>query len=655
MTNGQQTDNAPQQQTAVSSPATKTSLGYKAYLLGLVLVIGTFVAYMPVMRAGFIWDDDAHVTENPNLRSFRGLYRIWFEPLANQQYYPLQLTGYWIEYHLWGLRPFGYHAANVLLHALSAVLLWTVLRELDIRGAWLAAAVFAVHPVEVESVAWISELKNLLSTTFYLGAMLAFFRFRPMSGEPQADSPPWRFYFMATALFLCALLSKTVACSLPAVLALLLWWKRGRLERRDIEVLSPMFLLGITLGLITAWLEKHHAGASGAEWSLSFLQRCLLAGRALWFYAGKLLWPHPLMFIYPHWDIDPAAWWQYLFPAATLAVLLVLWSLRSRIGRGPLVAALCFGCALFPSLGFFNVYPFRYSYVADHFQYLASIGIIVLAANGIARVLGHSRSWSAPAGNAVCSALLLTLGTLTWKQTRVYHNNETLWRDTVTKNPDAWIAQNNLGILLGNQGRSAEAIARYTEALRLKPDYAEAHNNLGFALSQMGKTDEAIQQYAEALRSDPDDVGARNNLGNALMQMGMLNEASKQYEAALRTKPDYADAHNNFGTLLLRMGRIPEAIQQWEEALQIQPDYPEAHNNLGVALARLGRQTAAMKHWEQAIRINPEYADAHCNLGIALQQAGKVQEAIEQYEQALRIKPDFVQARNALDQARAVQ
>ena len=337
-------DDASHQRTAVSSPAAKGGWAHRPWFLALVLAVVTFAAYQPTWHAGFIWDDDTHVTENANLRSLHGLYRIWFEPLADQQYYPLQLTSFWIEYHLWGLRPFGYHAVNVLLHVLNALLLWMVLQQLDVPGAWLAAAVFAVHPVQVESVAWVSELKNLLSTTFYLGALLAFFRFRPLSGEAQAGSPPWRFYWLAIALFLCALLSKTVACSLPAVLVLLLWWKRGRVERRDIGVLSPMFLLGITFGLMTAWLEKHHVGASGPEWSLSFLQRCLLAGRALWFYAGKLFWPHPLIFIYPRWEIDPGAWWQYLFPAAALVVLIALWWLRSRIGRGPLVAVLCFAC-----------------------------------------------------------------------------------------------------------------------------------------------------------------------------------------------------------------------------------------------------------------------------------------------------------------------
>ena len=607
-------DDAPLRRTAGSSPVTRTSLTHRTWLLALVLVIATFAAYQPVWHAGFIWDDDGHVTENPNLRSVHGLYRIWFEPSVDQQYYPLQLTSYWIEYHLWGLRPFGYHAVNVLLHTLNALLLWMVLQQLDVPCAWLAAAVFAVHPVQVESVAWVSELKNLLSTTFYLGSLLAFFRFRPMSGQAQAGSPPWRFYWLAIALFLCSLLSKTVACSLPAVLALLLWWKAGRVEKRDIEVLSPMFLLGITLGLMTAWLEKHHVGASGAEWSLSLLQRCLLAGRASWFYVGKLFWPHPLIFIYPHWNVDPAAWWQYLFPAAALAVLLALWSLRSRIGRGPLAAALCFECALFPALGFFDVFPFRYSFVADHFQYLASAGLIAVVVTGGVIVCDRAGPRGRQIGAVAIAVALLSLGALTWRQGHIYRDVETLWRDTLRKNPQCWIAQNNLGAALASLGRGPEAMEHYEQALQIDPENAEAHYNLGRVFFQEGKLSEAIEHNERALRIRPDYAEAHNNLGAALVRQGRLPEAIGHYEQALRLNPDYAEAHYNLAAALMGQGRLPEAIGHYEQALRLQPDFPEAHNNLGNALLRLGKVPEAIGHYEQALRLKPDFADAYNNL-----------------------------------------
>jgi tetratricopeptide (TPR) repeat protein len=657
--------------------------------LALVLVIATVAAYQPVWHAGFIWDDEGHVTENPNLRSVHGLYRIWFEPSIDQQYYPLQLTSYWIEYHLWGLRPFGYHAVNVLLHTLNALLLWMVLQQLKVPCAWLAAAVFALHPVQVESVAWVSELKNLLSMTFYLGSLLAFFRFRPMSGKAQAGSPPWRFYWLAIALFLCALLSKTVACSLPAVLVLLLWWKAGRVERRDIEVLSPMFLLGIILGLMTAWLEKHHVGASGAEWSLSFLQRCLLAGRVSWFYVGKLCWPHPLIFIYPHWEVDPAAWWQYLFPAAALAVLLALWSLRSRIGRGPLAAALCFGCALFPALGFFDVFPFRFSFVADHFQYLASAGLIAVVAGGGAMVCDRAGPRGRQIGAVAVPVALLSLGTLTWRQAHIYHDVETLWRDTLAKNPQCWMAHGNLGVTLASLGHGQEAMEHWEQMLRISPDFAEAHNNLGVALMRQGKFQEAIGHYEQALRIKPNYVDVHCNLGAALVRLGRVQEAIGHcewalqlrpdfaeghkvlgdallragnvreaighYKQALQIKPDFAEAHNGLGHALFRAGKVSEAISHYEQALQIQPDYAEAHHNLAIALVQQGRPQEAISHWEQAVRIKPDFTEAYFNSAVTLERLGRTQEAIQHYQQALRLKPDFTEAQNALARLQAGQ
>jgi hypothetical protein len=249
------------------------------------------------------------------------------------------------------LQPFGYHLVNVLLHASNAVLLWLVLRPLELRGAWWAAAVFALHPVSVESVAWITERKNILSGLFYFLTGLAYFRFRPLMNREPARGYDWRYYPLVFALFLCALLSKTVTCSLPAVLLLLVWWKNGRVERRDVLALTPLFILGAALALITIGMEQR-AGAVGAEWSLSLVQRCLLAGRALWFYASKLLWPRNLTFLYPHWEIDAGAPWQYVFPLAALSGLVALWSLRSRIGKGPLVAMLFFAGTLVPAKGF---------------------------------------------------------------------------------------------------------------------------------------------------------------------------------------------------------------------------------------------------------------------------------------------------------------
>jgi tetratricopeptide (TPR) repeat protein len=628
---------------------------WKSVGLGAILIVLlTLVAYVPAMRGGFIWDDDDYVTQNQTLRSVGGLGKIWTKPGATFQYYPLVFTSFWAEYHLWKLQPLGYHFVNVLLHALNAVLLWRVLRRLEIHAAWCAAAIFALHPVQVESVAWVTERKNVLSGMFYLLAMLAWFRFRPWIAGQTADSRNWRFYPLAMLLFLCALLSKTVTCSLPAAIVLLTWWKRGRVGRRDVLALIPLFVSGAALGLLTAWLEKHYVGA-GSEWTLSAVQRCLLAGRALWFYVGKLFWPHPLAFIYPRWTIDAGVWWQYSFPLAALVVPITLWLLRRRIGRGPLVAVLCFGGTLLPALGFIDVYPFVYSFVADHFQYLACIGPIALVASAGAAVCRRAGQWGRYLGMLTVAAVLMMLGVSTWRQGLIYKDLETLWRDTLAKNPDAWMAHNNLGIVLAGQGRVSEAIAEYAAALRIKPDYADAHYNWGVAMANQGRVSEAMAEYAAALRIQPDHAEAHNNLGIVLAGQGRISEAIAEYAAAVRIKPEYAEAHHNLGIVLAGQGRISEAIAEYAAAVRIKPEYAEAHHNLGIVLAGQGRVSEAIAEYAAAVRIKPEFAEAHHNLGTVLAGQGRVSEAITEYRASLRIKPDNVEAHNNLGVALASQ
>jgi Flp pilus assembly protein TadD len=621
MTNGTPTHNASHEWKAASAPALYTQFAHKPWLLALLLVIATFAAYQPVWHAGFIWDDDALVTKNRALQSLDGLGEIWGKPGTTTQYYPLVFSTFWAEYHLWKLQPLGYHLVNILLHALNAVLLWRVLRRLEVPGSWWAAAIFALHPVSAESVAWITERKNVLSGSFYFLAVLAYLRFRPLRDREAALACDWRYYPLVLTLFLCALLSKTVTCSLPAVLMLLVWWKTGRVERRDVLGLAPLFVLGAASGFMTTWMEKHYVGARGTEWSLSFMQRYLVGGRALWFYAGKLFWPHNLTFIYPRWEIDARVAWPYLFPLAALVVLIALWLLRWRIGRGPLVAVLCFAGTLVPALGFFDVFPFRYSFVADHFQYLACIGLISLAVSTGTAVCDRAGQWGHNWGTVAAAIVLLIMGVSTWRQTHIYRADETLWRDTLTKNLQCWMAHNNLGMDLAQMGREQEAMGHYEQALQIKPDYVDAHNNLG----------------------------------NALLRAGKVQEAIIHYEQALRIKPDLAETHYNLGLALEYTGRVQEAIQHYKQALRINPDYVDAHNNLGVTLMGQGKLQEAIIHYEQALRIKPDLAETHYNLGLALEYTGRVQEAIQHYERALCIKPDFVQAQEALARARAAQ
>ncbi|MES2697143.1 MAG: tetratricopeptide repeat protein [Verrucomicrobiota bacterium] len=603
-------------ETVKHSPPSGTRLPTLA-LWALVFAV-TLAAYWPALDAGFIWDDSGHVTR-PELRSASGLARIWFEPGATQQYYPLLHSAFWLEHQLWGDRAAGYHLLNVLLHALGACLLGTVLRRLQMPGAWLAAALFAVHPVCVESVAWISEQKNTLFTVLYLGAALAYLRF---DAECRRKAYVW-----ATCLFVAAVLTKTVAATLPAALLVVFWWRRGQLTwRADVVPLLPWFAFGLLAGVMTAWVEHTWIGAQGADFALGWPERLLVAGRAPWFYLSKLLWPAPLIFTYPRWEIDAGVAWQYLFPAATLGALVLFWSWRHR-QRGPLAAALFFGGSLFPALGFINVYPFIYSYVADHFQYLAMIGILALIAASLIRL---PTTWR----NGIAASALVALTVLTWRQCGTYRDAETLYKETLRQNPASWMAHNNLAILLVDTGRAAEAIPHYEQALQLRKDYVEAEKNIGFALVTVGRPAEALPHLERAVRLRPTYAEAQNNLGIALMALGRTAEGMAAFRSALQLKPGYAVAHVNLGLALARAGDTAQALACFERAARLDPAYADAELNWGVALRALGRTPEALPHLTRAVQLAPNLGPAHFHLALAFKQLGRETEAASHFQTA---------------------
>ncbi len=509
---------------------------------------------------------------------------------------------------MWGLNPLGYHSVNVVLHALGAILLWRILSALRIPGAWLAAAIFALHPVQVESVAWVSERKNVLSGFFYFASALMYLRFAANRDATESKTRAWYFYFGALALFVCALLSKTVTCSLPAALLLIGWWKSGTVKRRDLWALLPFFLVGLALGWCTIWIERHHVGALGAAWSLTFLERILIAGRALWFYAGKLLWPAQLTFIYPRWQIDARALWQWLFPFGAIAVIATLWFERKKIGRGPLTAVLFFAGTLFPALGFANVFPFRYSFVADHFQYLASVGLIVLAAAALSRL-----------PRIIPAFLLTTYGALTWMQIGIYHDLETLWRDTLQKNPGSWMAQDSFAAVLMQQGKNEEALAHLQTSLALDPNNAETQTNLGSVLTQLGRVNEALPFLQKAVELEPDLAAAVHyNLGCALLLKGRANEAIAEFERALEIDSTYRPAETELGNALLQIGNAEDSLGHLERALAMSPEDVTAHSYLANTLLQLGRADEAMAHLQKVLQSNPRNPDVQKNMAWVL-------------------------------------
>ena len=546
-----------------------------AALLGMVLI-----AYFPALRGEFIWDDDDHVSNNRLVQSADGPADIWFRVGATNQYYPLTYTSFWIEYRLWGLHPTGYHLTNAGLHGINAILVGQALRHLCVPGAWVAAALFAVHPVHVESVAWISERKNVLSGFFYLSALLAY-----LNSISDGSKRRGRLYALSILLYVCALLSKTVTCTLPAVLLLIVWWKRGRIDVWDVARIVPMILLGLGFGALTVWVERHHVGALGPEWGLSMAERALIAGRAVWFYLWKLVWPHPLAFFYPRWPVDAGQFFQYLPPIAVLAVLAGLWRLRARWGKGPWVAAAYFLITLFPALGFFNVYPMRFSFVADHFQYLAAIGPIAMGAAGLGRM-------AAPPAR-LCSGLLIVLfGLLTWNQSMIYRSEERLWRDTIAQSPESWMPHENLGLLLVKQERFEEAARPFETAIRLKPDRAHAYSNLAGCLDRLGRPEEAQRLCEEAIRIDPGHVESHYNLGLILERRGRIEEAIAEYLASLKGNPHYVFARANLGMLLAGQGRPAEALAHLREAVRMAPERTEVRAVLDRVAAEVEQRRA---------------------------------------------------------------
>jgi tetratricopeptide (TPR) repeat protein len=610
------------------------------WLFAAALVAAVFVVYQPAWHGGLIWDDDDHVTR-PELRSWHGLYRIWFDIGATPQYYPMVCSAFWVEHKLWGDTTLGYHLVNILLHAMSALMVALILRRLAIPGAYLAAAIFAFHPLYVESVAWITELKNTLSGVFYLGAMLLYLRF------DQTRKAPW--YLGALGLFVLALLSKTATVMLPAVLPLIFWWQRGRLSwKRDLLPLLPFFLASATAGMLTVWVERNVVGAVGGEFNLTLVERCLLAGRVVWFYLGKLCWPTDLLFMYPRWNISQTVGWQYLFPAATLLLLAVLWRLRLR-WRGPLAALLFFAGTLFPVLGFFNVYFFQFSFVADHFQYLASLGIITLFSAGVALLLKRVDGWRRVMGRAGCLALLAALAVLSWRQSRMYTDIEKLYSTTIDGNPDCWLAHNNLGNILAGRGRVEEAIFHCLKALKIKPNFAKAHNNLGRALAERGQLDKAIVEFRKALDIEPDYDTARYNLaiahfqlGNTLASSGHAEKAIAHFQKALELKPDHAETHNNLGLVLAGRGQVNEAIAQYRKALEVDPRCWMAHNSLGNALADRGQLDEAIVHYRKALEIKPDAREVHQNLATTLSEQGRMAATLAQRRAEIRVRPDDI-------------
>jgi tetratricopeptide (TPR) repeat protein len=554
-------------------PSTGILASQKNLIIGaLVIVCATLAAYWPVYWAGFIWDDDAYVTNNTLLTAPDGWWRIWFSAHAQSQYFPLVYSTLRLEYDLWQLNPIGYHIVNVCLHIVNALLVWKLLRRFAVPGAWLAAAIFALHPVQVETVAWVTELKNTESTLFYLLALFTWLDFAGGRG---------RQFYAATILFLLlALFAKTTACTFPAVALLLLWMGDEAIGRRRIVQTLPFFALGLGMGLLSVWWEKH-LGNYQPQYHLlgGPVERLLIASHALLFYAGKILLPLNLTFSYPHWNVVVTDWRQYLWLVAFLAVAAGLWLAVQKLGRRPLAAGIFFAAVLGPMLGFVPLYTFYYSFVADHYQYFACLGPITLVVAVFTILLNRNPDFAGLA-RALSALVIIALATLTWQQCTIYKNLETLWTDTLAKNPGSWMALTNLGRLRADAGDPAAAENFYQRSIAIFPDNADTHYDYANLLARQNNPTNAVIEYEKAIAIAPANADAHNNLGAVLFKLKRPEEAVTQCQTAIASKPDVAHFHYNLGNALLATGQTDAAIAEFQTALRLNPDFNPAKNRL---------------------------------------------------------------------------
>jgi tetratricopeptide (TPR) repeat protein len=616
-------------------------------LRAALIATAAAIIYLPVLHGDWLWDDDIDITGNAITQSPTGWWTIWTEPGAEPDYYPIKATVQWAQWQLWGADTFGYHLTNLLLHILGAWLVWRLLSKFNLKFAWIGGLLFAVHPVNVESVAWIAELKNTLSLPPFLLAMCAWIDYEAQERK--------RDYALALGFFLVAMLCKTTLVMFPVVILLYAWWKRSRLGWCDLKISAPFFAISLALGLLTLFLQKGHISHVPSQQFGGFFFRWALGGEALAVYFFRCLWPMGLTLMAPKWAVDPLstlAWLPWLGLGGLLAWF---WTRRAGWGRHLLLGFGFFVINLAPFLGFISTGYMRFTWVMDHFLYLPIIGLIGLAAAGwdwLEARLALTARWSIRAAGA---GAIILLTAESWSYAQTFTDQETLWTYTIRENPEAWLALNNLGEIYRRANRIPEAKDEFAKALRINPDSIEARNNMGVVLWATGQAAPAMEQFQAALKLDPTYAQAHYNMGVSLGNMGHLPEAMQEYNEALHYDPQYAPAHDNLGAALLQQGRIAEAQKELEAAMKIDPNAAHSHYNMGNLFLTIGKADEALAQYEKALQLDPTSSEAHANRGVALVRLGRTPEAIEEMETAVRLDPHNDSARSNLAQIQAAQ
>ena len=564
---------------------------------GIGLMLLGFLAYLPCLNGPFLWDDRnwSHGIEWL-LQDPHGWVRIWTNVRLLEQYYPLTATTVWLDYQCWGWAVFPRHVENVMLHVSAAFFLWRLLRRLEMRGAWLAAALLVVHPVAVESVAWITERKNVLCLALALLSMLCWCR---GVHDWKGDATPRRGWLvLAMVLCLLAMLAKISACVVPPALVVIAWWKRGGIRwRQDVLPTLPMFVMALGLGVLIAWLERHQAGAMGPVFDeLSWPKRLLIASQAVWFYLAKLVWPHPLCVVYHRWTIEPGVWWQWSGLAGLVISGVWLWKKGSRSLKA---AALLFLGPLLPVIGFLNLNGMRFAWVADRWVYFSMPVFCAVVACTVVRLPRRWQMITAGILIGVCSLL-------TWQQSALYDSTETFWQAAIRGNPHPVVGHSAYGEFLMHEGRLEESKKHFEEALRLEPENAAFHCNLGSLLDVLGENEQARASVARAIERDGSDALFHYNHGFSLYKLGRAAEAEASFREALRLRQEFFAAHHDLGNLLAAMGRLDEAESELNLAIVLRPTDAKATASLGNLRYRQGRKAEALELFEKALFHLPD-------------------------------------------------
>jgi protein O-mannosyl-transferase len=547
-----------------------------------VIVLAGLCIYSPTYHGDWLWDDDVVLTANPDVLSgtLSGLFKLWVNP-DGIDYFPLSYSLFWLQALVFGPQSIGYHITSILLHISSGLLLWSLLTTLKIPGAWVAALAFTIHPVCVESVAWVAETKNTLSLTLFLASCIFWVKQDDESPGPKRE----RIYLLSLAFFLLAMLAKTSVVAMPVLTLLYAWWKRGRVTIQDAVRAAPMFLISLVLGIVTIQYQWGRAiGAQGVPVG-GFDSRLAVAGMAILFYLATIVWPVHLLPIYPRWEVDPPKAWQLLPLILTGGVGLWMW--KNRHIRWVRDAILAFGFFLLmiaPVLGLVDIAYMRITWVADHFLYLPMIGPLTLIVAAATTWIEKRDDRERIVFTAMAAGVMLFLAANSFFYAMNWIDEDRLWEHTLASNNDAWQAHNRLGVRKLNQGDLDGAYYHFQSSTRIRPDLGETNNNLGVVLLKMGRIDEALKAYQEAAKNWPQNIGIRYNLANTYLQAGRLNDARTGFEELLEAEPSNPVFLNKLALTLLKLGEKEKAVEEFRKVLEIDPTFKDAKESLEAVL-----------------------------------------------------------------------